>query len=246
MNNLPAVQTGTPVLMTFAERLNRVIDHRPDLCRKGRGRVGDFAEHFHLHYTTAHRVLHAIAFPTPDLLVEIRRTFDVSLDWLMGVGGDEPGASDAQAPVRVDVFDPRSDQPEAIWLPHGLLPRSLVGTGLVAAVINGHPMTGPDRDLALAPVMEQIVDGAVHVIYDPARGRNLLMRLGMSLSHTRVTATSVHSGETEQLDTRQLQFGQTHGALLPSVIGPVVATLTFQPRFQGGESTTANRLTART
>jgi hypothetical protein len=246
MNTLPAVQTDTPLLATFAERLNRVIDHRPDVCRKGRGRVGDFAERFNLHYTTAHRVLHATTFPTPELLLAIRSTFDVSLDWLMGVGGDQPGTNDAQTPLRVDVFDPLVERPEALWLPPGLLPTSLAGQTLVAAVINGHPMNGPDRDLALVPVMEQIVDGAVHVIYDPARGRNVLMRLSMSLSHTRVTAISVHSGETEHLDTQQLQFGQTHGALLPSVIGPVVATLTFQPRLQGGESGGENRLTART
>jgi hypothetical protein len=246
MNTLPAVQTETPLLATFAERLNRVMDHRPDLCRKGRGRVGDFAERFHLHYTTAHRVLHATTFPTPELLLDIRRTFDVSLDWLLGMGGDEPVTNDAGTPLRVDVFDPRADRPEALWLQPSLLPASLSGTTLVAAVINAHPMKGPDRDLALVPVMEQIVDGAVHVIYDPARGRNVLMRLNMSLSHTRVTAVSVHSGETEHLDTQQLQFGQTHGALLPSVIGPVVATLAFQPRFQGVESAVENRLTART
>ncbi len=219
----------TSLLLVFADRLNQVIDRRPDVCRKGRGRVGDFAERFNLHYTTAHRLLNAASFPTAQLLLEIGKAFDVSLDWLMGVGREDIDQLLEDQPLRVEVFDPRSNRADSIFLPQSLLPAGLDSAKLVAAVVTSGLMGGSYKDLALVRVMSEVVDGEIHLVYDPKRDRNLLVRLNLGLTQAKITASSEPAGMVEILDANEVVFGQTRGAPALSIVGPVIGSLSFRP-----------------
>jgi transcriptional regulator with XRE-family HTH domain len=218
-----------PLLIVFADRLNQVIDRRPDVCRKGRGRVGDFAERFGLHYTTAHRLLNGASLPTAQLLLEIGKAFDVSLDWLMGIGREDVDQQLEDQPLSIEVFDPRSNRVDVIWLPLNLLPVGLDSSKLLAAVVTTGLMGGSYKELALVRVMPEIADGAVHLVYDPAKDRNVLLRLYLNLSQNKITAMANPSGMVETIDADSVVFGQTHGAKSLSIVGPVIGSLSFQP-----------------
>jgi hypothetical protein len=90
-------------------------------------------------------------------------------------------------------------------------------------------MGGGYKDLALVRVMPEIVDGAVHLVYDPAKERNMLLRLYLNLSQTKITAMASPSGMVETLEPDQVVFGQTHGATALSIVGPVIGSLSFRP-----------------
>lgn len=209
---------------TFCDRLNQLIDRRPDVIRTGRGKVVDFASKFDIHYTTAHRLIHAESLPSATLLLKIADTFDVSESWLLGRGSREIEDMLGEALTRISIFNPR--EPELsrfIGLPAGVIPSEMDTSTLI------YTRTGVDAqdDHVLVKTTAEPIDGRVHLVYDPATKITYLRRISVMLGRDELLCFSLGNGQTETLKNADIVFGQTNEAQKLSIVGPVVARVSF-------------------
>lgn len=223
------MSANLPSLVVFADRLTQLVDRRPDLFRKGQGRIKDFANRYKLHHTTANKYLAAQAFPDAQLLYAICEDFDASIDWLLGRGPADIDEMLDGTLLNVEIFSPRSNAKETMRIPPGILPAGADSSKLVGAVVR---RAGPNlitSNVVLVKVMSEPQEGANHLLYDPVHERTLTARINVNLQRTKVSVVSSNSGSIETIDYDSVVFGELEGAEKLSIVGPVVGVVSFDP-----------------
>lgn len=221
---------GAELTVIFCDRLTQIIDRRPDVIRKGRGRVNDFADKFGIHYTTAHRLLHGESLPSAVLLCQIADTFEVTESWLLGRGAHDVDEMVDEAMVKIKIFKPRSPDSNlyatipSTELPQGMDSSTLLYTRTVSDA-------GPED--VVVKMMAEPSDGQVHLIYDPANEKTYLRRLNVMPGHEgELLCFSLGTGATERLSTKNIVFGAIDGTDKKlSIVGPIVARVVY--KFKG-------------
>lgn len=208
------------LIRVFSDRLNKMIDRRPDIIRRGHGKVVDFAAKFSIHYTTAHRLINAENLPSSQLLVKIADVFDVSESWLLGRGSRDV---EDESLTRINVFNPRQPDPKLyIGLPDGVIPAGIDTSALI------YNRVGVDGgDCVIVKIMAEPVDGSVHLVYDHKSKITYLRRISVMLGRNELLCFNLDNGQTETLKNENIVFGQTQDAQKLSVVGQVVARVSF-------------------
>lgn len=214
----------------FCDRLTQIIDRRPDVIRKGRGRVNDFADKFQIHYTTAHRLLNGESLPAAALLCQIADTFEVTESWLLGRGAHDVDQMVDEAMVKIKIFKPRSpDSNLYATIPSTEIPQ---GTDSSTLLYTRTDSDGGTEDVVVK-MMAEPSDGKVHLVYDPANEKTYLRRITVMPGHEgELLCFSLGTGATERLSLKNLVFGVIDGAEKKlSIVGPIVARVVY--KFKG-------------
>jgi transcriptional regulator with XRE-family HTH domain len=213
------------LLVVFCDRLNQIIDRRIDVIRSGRGRINDFKDKLGIHYTTAHRLLSGDALPNVALLHKIAKIFDVTEHWLLGGGASDIDAQVEMSGVKIHLFRPRSpDSEQTITVPVELFPEGFDSAQLVwNSTVSG---VGDPQEVVVKKTAEP-AEGRVHLLYDPVTERTFLRRINVVPSTAELLCFSLETGAVERIKTTEVVFGQTTKAEKLSIVGPVVARVTF-------------------
>lgn len=213
------------LIVTFCDRLTQIIDRRPDVVRKGRGRVNDFAAKFNIHYTTAHRLLEGKSLPSATLLCAIADKFEISESWLLGRGEPDVDVLLDKSSAKIQIFKPRSSEGKLFAtipiseLPAGFDSSKLIYTRTVTE-------RGREEDV-IVKLMAEPSEGKVHLIYNPVDDSTYLRRINVLASKGDLLCFSVDTGATETLKAKDVVFGSLNVAKKLSVVGPVVARIRF-------------------
>ncbi len=216
-----AILVSKELTVIFCDRLNQIIDRRPDIIRIGRGRTNDFAAKFDIHYTTAHRLLHGLSLPAATLLCNIAETFGVTESWLLGRGAPDVDEMLDESFVKLHIFKPRSSENNLFIL----FPTSELPAGFdSAALLYTRTATekGEEEDVLVQQVAEP-QEGKVHLIYNPEIENTYMRRINVIPTRGELLCFSLETGIMETMKMSDVVFGQTKGATKMSIVGPVIA-----------------------
>ncbi|ABD71957.1 hypothetical protein Rfer_4270 (plasmid) [Rhodoferax ferrireducens T118] len=205
----------------FCDRLNQIIDRRPEIIRVGRGRTNDFAAKFVIHYTTAHRLLHGLSLPSATLLCNIAETFGVTESWLLGRGAPDVDEMLDDSFVKLHIFKPRSPENNLFIL----FPASELPPGTDSATLL-YTRTVTEKGEDEGVVVQQVAapqEGKVHLIYNPEFDNTYLRRINVIHTRGELLCFSLETGTMETMKMSDVVFGQSKGATKTSIIGPVIA-----------------------
>lgn len=209
----------------FCDRLNQIIDRRPDIIRIGRGRTNDFAAKFDIHYTTAHRLLHGLSLPAATLLCNIAETFGVTESWLLGRGAPDVDEMLDESFMKVHIFKPRSSEDNLfILFPSSELPSGVDTAKLIYTRVATEK---GDQEGVLVQQVAEAQEGKVHLIYNPEFDNTYLRRINVIPTRGELLCFSLDSGTMETMKMSDVVFGQGKGAKKTSIMGPVIARVKF-------------------
>lgn len=205
----------------FADRLTQIIDRRVDVIRKGRGRIGDFADKFQIHYTTAFRLMNGTSLPGAVLLCQIADAFDVTESWLLGRGVADIDKMIDEGFIKIHLFSPRGNDASDTCL---TVPASIVPSGLDSAkllYVKVAANDGLQDDAVIIKVTPEAQDGKIHLIYDPADDTTVLRQISVHQAKGKISAICLKDGSPTVYDIKDLVFGETKDASKLSIVGPV-------------------------
>lgn len=212
-------------ITVFCDRLNQICDRRPSVIRSGRGRVGDIAAKFGIHYTSAYRLLNALGLPNCELLWKMADEFDVSESWLLGRGPSNVDDLLDKSPVQIHVFNPRSSEVgNFATVPAGLLPVGFDSSKLIYSRVITE--TGHDEDV-LVRLTAEPQEGKVHLFFDPSNDHTHLRRVNIDFAKRQLMCSTTETAQISMIPQDSVVYGQTQDAKKLSILGPVVARVVY-------------------
>lgn len=213
----------------FTDRLTQALDRRSDVIRAGRGRVGDFARYFDIHYTTAQRLLAGESLPPVALLAKITAALQVPSTWLLGEDDNyDIDQTLEKSIVKVWRYSPAdaSHLQVHIDVPIPELPQGFDSSRLVyARAVGKNSVT----HTIIAKVLLEPVNDVIHLVYYPKSNYVCLRRVQVMPSLGKVYIHPGDGGDSEVFKMDKLAFGEvsadTGGKVC--IVGPVVASLHF-------------------
>lgn len=209
----------------FCDRLTQIIDRRPDVIRKGRGRINDFAAAFDIHYTTAYRLLNSESLPSCALLCSIADKFQVTESWLLGRGHDDVDVMLDESPVKIHILKPRSTESDLYaTIPPSELPPGFDSSKLVYTRVFSE--NGEEEDVIVKMTAEPH-EGKVHLIFDPQIDNTYLRRINVLPSRGELLCCTLDTGAMVTLKAADVVFGGKDGGKKLRIVGPVMARIRF-------------------
>lgn len=213
----------------FTDRLTQILDRRDGVIRGGRGRVGDFARFFDVHYTTAQRLLAGTSLPSVVLLTQIAKALQVPAGWL--IGDDDEYDVDQKlekSVIKICRYSPRDAGHMAVHVPVPMaeLPAGFDSSQLVYAKAIGR---NGIAHTVVARVLLEPVNDVIHLIYYPKNNFVCLRRVQVMPSVGKVYIHPADGTDSEVFKMDKMAFGDTSAEADGKVciVGPVVASLNY-------------------